>query len=133
MAKSDGRYRGSRTPRLRPPVCRFAHPSYSGSLRHLACRLGSLFEVPRTLHTVLSNVLSRSGEAKAGAFAYIIRQAKAGAFAYIVRQLDHLEDLSRIHDVIGVDRLLDCTHDAHRFAVLGDQKVEFAAADPVLA
>ena len=70
--------------------------------------------------------------AKAGAFAYIIRQAKAGAFAYIVRQLD-LEDLSRIHDVIGVDRLLDCTHDAHRFAVLGDQKVEFAAADPVLA
>src|SRR5580700_10230651 len=121
MAKSDGRYRGSRTPRLRPPVCRFAHPSYSGSLRHLACRLGSLFEFPRTLHTVLSNVLSRSGE------------AKAGAFAYIVRQLDHLEDLSRIHDVIGVDRLLDCTHDAHRFAVLGDQKVEFAAADPVLA
>ena len=59
-------------------------------------------------------------------------EAKAGAFAYIVRQLD-LEDLSRIHDVIGVDRLLDCAHHAHRFAVLGDQKVEFAAADPVLA
>ena len=55
-----------------------------------------------------------------------------GAFACTVRQLD-LEDLSRIHDVIGVDRLLDCTHHAHRFAVLGDQKVEFAAADAVLA
>src|SRR5271165_4281731 len=57
MTKSDGRYRGSRTPRLRPPECRFAHPSFSGSLRHLACRLGSLFEFPRTLHTVLSNVV----------------------------------------------------------------------------
>jgi hypothetical protein len=69
---------------------------------------------------------------KGGSFRLHYQAAKAGAFAYIVRQLD-LEDLSRIHDVIGVDRLLDCTHDAHRFAVLGDQKVEFAAADPVLA
>ena len=44
-----------------------------------------------------------------------------------------LEDLSRVHDVIGVDRLLDCTHDAHRLAVLSDQKLQFTAADAVLA
>ena len=34
----------------------------------------------------------------------------------------------RVHDVIGVDRLFDCAHDAHCLAVLGDQEVEFAAA-----
>ena len=43
------------------------------------------------------------------------------------------EDFARVHDVVGVDRLLDCAHHAHRLAVLGDQEVDFAAADAVLA
>jgi hypothetical protein len=43
------------------------------------------------------------------------------------------EDFPRIHNVVGVDRLLDCTHDAHSIAVLGNQKVYLAATDTVLA
>src|SRR5258708_6788565 len=43
------------------------------------------------------------------------------------------EDLSRVHDVFGVDRLLDRVHYAHRLAVLGDQEIDLAAADAVLA
>ena len=42
------------------------------------------------------------------------------------------EDFARIHNVVGVDRLLDRTHDAHSVAVLGDQKVYLAATDAVL-
>jgi hypothetical protein len=43
------------------------------------------------------------------------------------------KDLSRVHDVIGVDRLLDRAHDAHRLAVFGDQELYLATADAVLA
>jgi hypothetical protein len=32
------------------------------------------------------------------------------------------EDFSRVHNVGGVDRLLDRMHDAHSIAVLGNQK-----------
>src|SRR5271167_5222507 len=42
------------------------------------------------------------------------------------------KDFTRIHDVVGVDRLLDCAHDAHRLAMLGEQEINFAAADAVL-
>jgi len=44
-----------------------------------------------------------------------------------------LEDLARVHYVVRVDSLLNCTHDAHRLAVLGDQKVDLVATDAVLA
>jgi hypothetical protein len=44
-----------------------------------------------------------------------------------------LEDLSRVHNIVGVDSLLDCSHDVYRLAVLGDQEVEFTAADAMLA
>ena len=30
------------------------------------------------------------------------------------------EDLARVHDIMGVDCVLDCTHDAHCLAVLGN-------------
>ena len=43
------------------------------------------------------------------------------------------EDFSRVHNVVGVKRLLDCAHYANGLAVLGDQRVEFTAADAVLA
>jgi hypothetical protein len=35
------------------------------------------------------------------------------------------EDFSRVHNVVGVDSLLDRTHNAHSIAVLGNQKVYF--------
>ena len=43
------------------------------------------------------------------------------------------QDLARVHDVVGVNRLLYCPHYTHRFAVLGDQEVDLAATDAVLA
>ena len=42
-------------------------------------------------------------------------------------------DLARVHDVVGVDGPLQRAHDAYRFAMLGDQKVELAGADAVLS
>jgi hypothetical protein len=33
----------------------------------------------------------------------------------------------------GVDILLDCAHDPHRLTVLGDQEIDFVAADAMLA
>ena len=70
---------------------------------------------------------------------YLLAHPYYGAYSSLLlvrlAQLSSLdaENLTRIHDVVGVDRLLDCAHDAHRLTVLGDQKVEFAAADAVLA
>src|SRR5258708_31379964 len=43
------------------------------------------------------------------------------------------EDLARFHYVVRVDSFLNCAHDAHRLAVLGEQKVDLAGADAVLA
>jgi hypothetical protein len=43
------------------------------------------------------------------------------------------EDLARVHYVVRVDSLLNCAHDTHRLAVLGDQKVDLAATDAVFA
>jgi CHAT domain-containing protein len=43
------------------------------------------------------------------------------------------ENLARVHNIVGVDRFLNCPHDTHRLAVLGDQEVDLAAADAVLA
>lgn len=43
------------------------------------------------------------------------------------------EDLARVHYVVRVDSLLNCAHDAYRLAVLGEQEVDLAAADAVLA
>ena len=34
---------------------------------------------------------------------------------------------------MGVDRTLNCAHDAHRLAVLGEQEVDLAAADAMLS
>ena len=34
---------------------------------------------------------------------------------------------------MGVDCALDCTHDAHRLAVLGNQEVDLATADAMLS
>src|SRR6185437_11446174 len=45
----------------------------------------------------------------------------------------HPHDLARVHDVVGVEGLLDQAHDAERFAVLGLQEVDLAIADAVLA
>jgi len=43
------------------------------------------------------------------------------------------DDLAGIHDVLRIDRKLDRPHDADRIAaVLRDQEIHFAAADPVL-
>ena len=49
------------------------------------------------------------------------------------RRLSDPENFSRIHNVVGVDRLLDRTHNANSIAVLGNQKVYLAATDTVLA
>jgi hypothetical protein len=43
------------------------------------------------------------------------------------------EDLARAHDVVWVDRLLDCALNTHRLTVLGEQEIDFAAADAMLA
>ena len=43
------------------------------------------------------------------------------------------QDLARIHNVIGVDRLLDRAHDTHGFPMLGDQEIQLAAADAMLS
>jgi hypothetical protein len=43
------------------------------------------------------------------------------------------EDLARVHYVVRIDSLLNCAHDAHRLAVLGEQEIDLAAADAVLA
>ena len=45
----------------------------------------------------------------------------------------HPEDFPRIHNVVGVDGFLDCTHNAHSITVLCNQKVYLAATDTVLA
>ena len=77
MARSDGRYRGWRTPRQQPPERRLTCPCY--------------------------------------------------------RRLVEPEDFSRVHNVVGVNRFLDRTHNTHSVAVLGNQKVYLAATDTVLA
>src|SRR6516164_1774213 len=43
------------------------------------------------------------------------------------------QDLAWVHDVIRVDRRLDRVHHVYRLAVLGEQEIYLAAADPVLA
>ena len=52
---------------------------------------------------------------------------------HVYLQLLDPEDFPRVHNVVGVDRLLDRTHNAHSIAVLGNQKVYLAATDTVLA
>ena len=64
---------------------------------------------------------------------------RLGSNCLNVDQCNHItigldpEDFSRIHNVIGVKRLLDCAHNAHSLAVLGKQEIDLAAADAVLA
>src|SRR6266702_6428866 len=45
----------------------------------------------------------------------------------------HAHDLARVHDVVGVERLLDEAHDAERLAVLRLEEIDLAVADAVLA
>ena len=43
-----------------------------------------------------------------------------------------LEDLSRVHDVLGVERFFDGSHDAQSFAVLFFQEAALSETDPML-
>src|SRR6202043_2293139 len=59
-------------------------------------------------------------------------KARCWGLSIKARSLDP-EDLARVHYVVRVDSSLYCAHDAHRLAVLGEQEVDLAAADAVLA
>ena len=48
------------------------------------------------------------------------------------RTLDQ-EDFARVHYVGGINRLFNRAHDAYRLTVFGQQEVNLAAADAVLA
>src|SRR5690349_12746923 len=48
------------------------------------------------------------------------------------RALD-ADDLSRVHDVVRVERALQRAHHRDGIAVLGDEEIHFAVADAVLA
>src|SRR5690349_16821427 len=39
------------------------------------------------------------------------------------RRASHPHDLAGVHDVVGVERLLDLAHHAHRLAVLGEEEI----------
>jgi hypothetical protein len=45
----------------------------------------------------------------------------------------YAEDLARVHYVLRIDSLFNPAHDVHGLTVLGEQEVDFAAADTVLA
>ena len=62
-------------------------------------------------------------------FSSFLRSSPHFQYSYCL----HAEDFARVHNVVGVDRRLDCAHHAHRLAMLGDQEVDLAVADAVLA
>src|SRR5262249_30931797 len=47
--------------------------------------------------------------------------------------VDRADDLARVHDVVGVERLLDGAHQRHRLAVLLVEELDLAQAHTVLA
>jgi hypothetical protein len=56
------------------------------------------------------------------------------SFAYGYRALGlNSQDLARVHQIVRVDRRLDRAHDSYRLAVLGEQEIDLAAADAMLA